>query len=141
MKEKRNTECNELSRRYTAGEMTASEIKSFELHLAGCQVCKTLVSEWNGLFTALWAPAVKAAREPGPDFDRPIMAFVRTCLPARPQPFRGRAPGVGGTSTRSLWVAALHSKSLGRAAQASTRSYSWVPPLLTIVLPSGERCT
>lgn len=83
MKEKRNSECKELSRRYAAGEMTASEMKSFELHLAGCQDCKTFVSEWNGLFASLSASAVKASIDPGPDFDLPVMAFVRSMLEAR----------------------------------------------------------
>ena len=166
MKEKRNTECKELARRYTAGEMTASEIKSFELHLAGCQACKSLVSEWNGLFSALSAPSVRSIRDPGPDFDRPIMAFVRNMLRARAAALAqseafaaARAvgtPAARGTSAagalspaatpvpapRSLWAAALRSKVAWACSAGTLVALIFLGVLvrgLTIVLPSGER--
>ncbi len=166
MKTKRNTECKELARRYTAGEMTASEIKSFELHLAGCQACKSLVSEWNGLFSALSAPSVSAMTDPGPDFDRPVMAFVRSMLEARGAALaradalaariagRSTAAGaVAGAATdalapayapqpRSLWATALHSKIAWACAGGVLVALTFLGVLihgLTIVLPSGER--
>jgi len=157
MKEKKNTECEELSRRYTAGEMTASEIKSFELHLAGCQACKVLVSEWNGLFAVLSAPAVRATRDPRPDFDRPIMAFVHSMLEGRAAavgvPTPARAVGAPGALSpaaasaptpqlRSLWAAALRSKvawACGAGVLAALVFLGVVIRGLTIVLPSGER--
>ena len=160
MKEKGNKECKELSRRYAAHEMTASEMKSFELHLAGCQDCKTLVSEWNGLFASLSAPALKAAKDPGPDFDRPIMSFVRSMLQARaavgfgraaalgraaglsPATALGPAVGIPAPQPRSLWAAALHSKvawACGAGVVAALVFLGVVIRGLTIVLPSGER--
>ena len=162
MKEKRNRECKELARRYAAGELTASEMKSFELHLAGCQDCKTLVSEWNGLFATLSAPALKASSDPGPDFDRPVMAFVRNMLQARAAALaqaRGlgaraadlagafgpaAVPAAGATAPepRSLWAAALHSKVAWACSAGVVAALVFLGVVirgLTIVLPSGER--
>jgi len=154
MKEKRNTECKELSRRYAAGEMTASEIKSFELHLAGCRACKMLVSDWNGLFSALSAPTVRAMTDPGPDFDRPIMAFVRSMLEARDAALAraadlarevvstSAAARIPAAAPGSLWAAALRSKVAWACCAGTLAALIFLSVLvrgLTIVLPSGER--
>lgn len=161
MKDKKNMGCEELSRRYTAGEMTASEMKSFELHLAGCQACKALIPEWGELFAALSAPTV---REPGPDFDRPIMAFVRSIIQSRAEA-AARLHGVSASQPaypqaaqpswapaqpaqaavaqpRSLWAAALRSKlawASGIGVIAALVFLGVAIRGLTIVLPSGER--
>lgn len=153
-KKKKTVGCEELSRRYAAGEMTASEMKSFKLHLAGCQACKTLISEWDELFGALSAPAMRAMSEPGPDFDRPIMAFVRSMIESRAAALAlseslaaaraetARAAAAPSPQPRSLWAAALRSKiawASGIGVLAALILVGLAIRGLTIVTPSGER--
>jgi|GEM_PF-3239894 len=76
--------CDELSRLYAAHELSQAEAAKFEAHLAGCDVCKVRVAEWNELFSLLATPAYDAVHlEPSRDFDKPVMAFVRNLISQR----------------------------------------------------------
>ena len=80
----RSTSCEEMSRLYTAGEMSPAETSVFEAHLAGCDTCKELIGEWKGLFSLLSSPVYDAVHlEPSRDFDKPVLAFVKGLIRER----------------------------------------------------------
>jgi len=84
--------CEEMSRLYSAHEMSLAEASIFEAHFAGCKACKELIAEWKELFSVLSSPAYDAARpEPSSNFDRPIMGFVQDLIGERERAARAEA--------------------------------------------------
>jgi len=134
MNERRDISCEELSRRYAAGELSPREAKAFKAHWARCGECKRFLSQWEELLGVLSAPVSSRYAEPSPEFDKPIMAFVRSLI-------RGRAEARV-AEPRSTWSAVLRSK-LVWASGISTAVLLVVLGLaikgFTITLPSGEK--
>ena len=81
---RRGLDCDEMSRRYAAHDLSPAEASKFEAHLAGCDFCKKQVAEWKELLSLLATPAFDAVRlEPSRDFDKPVMAFISGASDAR----------------------------------------------------------
>lgn len=110
-KKAKRESCEELSRLYAAGEMSPAQAADFEAHLAGCDACKEQVREWEELFSILSSPAYDGARlEPRPDFDKPVMAFVRNLI---------------GERRRAAELAERAAAAAARATEQAKRAPSW----------------
>lgn len=101
----RDLTCEEMSRLYAAHELSPAEASKFEAHLAGCESCKECVSEWRELFSLLSSPTYSAVHlEPSRDFDKPVMAFVKTLISQR-QRAAALARHAEIVRRRAIWVA------------------------------------